>query len=91
MIAARLAEMEDVWLSMQKLGMFIATVSIGLIIHTMVVLPIVYFAVTRKNPYVFIKGLRDALMTAFGIASRLVMFAFRWTNEQTRKLLAVLS
>lgn len=75
MIAARVAEMEDVWLSMQKLGMFIATVSIGLIIHTLVVLPIVYFAVTRKNPYVFIKGLRDALMTAFGIASRLVMLA----------------
>ena len=75
MIAARVAEMEDVLLSMQKLGMFIATVSIGLIIHTLVVLPIVYFAVTRKNPYVFIKGLRDALMTAFGIASRLVMLA----------------
>ncbi|KAL9964502.1 hypothetical protein ACROYT_G028153 [Oculina patagonica] len=69
MIAARVAEMEDVWLSMQKLGMFIATVSIGLVIHTLVILPIVYFTVTRKNPYVFIKGLRDALMTAFGIAS----------------------
>ncbi|KAJ7390281.1 Excitatory amino acid transporter 2 [Desmophyllum pertusum] len=69
MIAARVAEMEDVWLSMQKLGMFIATVSIGLIIHTLVVLPIIYFTVTRKNPYAFIKGLRDAMMIAFGIAS----------------------
>ena len=76
MIAARVAEMEDIWESMQKLGMFIATVSIGLIIHTLIVLPIVYFAVTRKNPYAFIKGLRDALMIAFGIASRLVM----WLN-----------
>lgn len=77
MIAARVAEMEDVWLSMQKLGMFIATVSIGLIIHTLVVLPIIYFTVTRKNPYAFIKGLRDAMMIAFGIASRLVMNALR--------------
>ena len=70
LIAARVARMDDILGSMQKLGMFIVTDTIGLIIHTLVVLPIIYFAFTRKNPYTFIKGLRDALMTALGIASR---------------------
>lgn len=69
LIAARVARMDDILGSMQKLGMFIVTDTIGLIIHTLVVLPIIYFAFTRKNPYTFIKGLRDALMTALGIAS----------------------
>lgn len=72
LIAARLAEMDDVWLSMQKLGMLVVTVTVGLLIHTLIVLPTIFFAVTRKNPFTFIKGLSDALMTAFGIASRLV-------------------
>ena len=73
MIAARIAEMDDIWLSMQNLGMLVVTVTVGLLIHTLIVLPLIFFAVTRKNPYVFMKGLSDALITAFGIASRLVL------------------
>ena len=43
----------DILGSMQKIGMFIVTDTIGSFIHTLVFLPIVYFAFTRKNPYAF--------------------------------------
>ena len=70
MVAARIAEMEDVLISLQQLGMLVVTVCVGLIIHMLIMLPIIYFAVTRKNPYRFIIGMSDAMVTAFGIASR---------------------
>ena len=42
----------------------------GLLIHGIIVLPLTYFVVTRKNPLTFIKGVRDALVTAYGTDSR---------------------
>ena len=43
----------DILGSMQKIGMFMVTDTIGSFIHTLVFLPIVYFTFTRKNPYAF--------------------------------------
>jgi len=34
----------------------------------------VFFVVTRTDPYAFMKGLREALMAAFNIASRFVTY-----------------
>ena len=70
--ASRVAGMDDIFSTMEKLAFYMLTVICGLFIHSLVVLPLVFFVVTRKNPYAFMKGLRDALMTAFGIASRFV-------------------
>ena len=72
MVAARISGMDDISGSMGKVGLFMVTDLCGLLIHSLIVLPLVYFVVTRKNPYVFMKGLGDALMTAFSIASRFV-------------------
>ncbi|KAL9964505.1 hypothetical protein ACROYT_G028156 [Oculina patagonica] len=69
LVASRIAGMDDILSTMEKLAFYMLTVICGLFIHSLVVLPLVFFAVTRKNPYAFMKGLRDALMTAFGIAS----------------------
>ena len=72
LVAARIAGMDDVLGAMGKLGLYIVTTLCGLLIHVLILLPLVFFVITRKNPYVFMKGVADALMTAFGIASRFV-------------------
>ncbi|KAJ7390283.1 Excitatory amino acid transporter 2 [Desmophyllum pertusum] len=69
LVAARIAAMDDVLIALAKLGLYMVTVMCGLLIHSLIVIPLVFFVVTRKNPYVFMKGLREALMTAFGISS----------------------
>lgn len=70
MIAAKLAAMADILDALRLLGMFMVTVIVGLLIHALVVLPVIFFAFTRKNPYKFMQGLREAMVTAFGTDSR---------------------
>lgn len=70
LVASRIAGMDDILGTLEKLVFYMLTVICGLFIHSLITLPLVFFVVTRKNPYSFMKGLRDALMTAFGIASR---------------------
>ncbi|KAL9964518.1 hypothetical protein ACROYT_G028172 [Oculina patagonica] len=69
MIAAKLAAMADILDALRLLGMFMVTVIVGLLIHVLVVLPIIFVAITRKNPYKFMRGLREAMVTAFGTDS----------------------
>ena len=64
--------MEDVLNVIGKLVLYLVTILCGLLIHSLVLLPLVFFVITRNNPYRFMKGVGDALMTAFGIASRFV-------------------
>ena len=72
LVAARIAAMEDVLNVIGKLVLYLVTILCGLLIHSLVLLPLVFFVITRSNPYRFMKGVGDALMTAFGIASRFV-------------------
>jgi len=51
------------------LGLYMLTVITGLIIHAVITLPAIYFAVTRKNPLTFFKGMLQAWVTALGTAS----------------------
>lgn len=64
--------MEDVGKLGKSLGLYTATVVGGLLIQAVVVLPTIYFTLTgfRKNPFRFIRGLSQALVTAFGTSSR---------------------
>ena len=50
-------------------GKYIILVVSGLLVHGLVVLPIVLFLFTRRNPYVYMWQMRRALMTAFGTDS----------------------
>ncbi|GAA6223211.1 excitatory amino acid transporter 1-like [Lates japonicus] len=69
LIAGKIVEMEDITSMGGQLGMYTVSVICGLLIHAVLVLPTLYFVITRKNPFVFIAGLLQALITALGTSS----------------------
>ncbi|XP_015221261.1 excitatory amino acid transporter 4 isoform X2 [Lepisosteus oculatus] len=69
LIAGKILEMKDLVQVGGQLGMYTISVIVGLLIHGLLVLPLLYFVVTRKNPYIFIGGLLQALITALGTSS----------------------
>lgn len=70
LIAGKIVEMDDLTQMGGQLGMYTITVIIGLLIHGVIILPTLYFAITRQNPFIFIAGLLQALVTALGTSSR---------------------
>ena len=48
---------------------YVMTVFLGLVLHTLVVLPLILFLVRRKNPYRFLRAMSPALLTGFSTAS----------------------
>uniref|UniRef100_A0A4W5Q645 Amino acid transporter n=1 Tax=Hucho hucho TaxID=62062 RepID=A0A4W5Q645_9TELE len=69
LIAGKIVEMDDITETGGQLGMYTITVIIGLSIHAFLVLPTLYLVITRKNPFVFICGILQALITALGTSS----------------------
>ena len=54
LIAGQILETNDLEGELSKLGMYFLTVMIGLVVHGFIILPLLYFAVTRSNPLAFI-------------------------------------
>lgn len=71
LILAKFLEMDDVLEVFEMLGMYLLTVSIGIFVHGFIFLPSIYFAFTRKNPFVFMGHLIPAMLTALGTSSSL--------------------
>ncbi|XP_019747833.1 excitatory amino acid transporter 1-like [Hippocampus comes] len=69
LIAGKIVEMDDLTQMGGQLGMYTITVIIGLMIHAILILPTLYFVITRQNPFIFIAGLLQALVTALGTSS----------------------
>ncbi|XP_068175364.1 excitatory amino acid transporter 1-like [Antennarius striatus] len=69
LIAGKIVEMNNLAEVGGQLGMYTVSVTVGLLIHGLFVLPLLYFLMTRKNPFSFIGGLLQALITALGTSS----------------------
>ncbi|MEQ2199410.1 Excitatory amino acid transporter 1, partial [Xenoophorus captivus] len=67
--SGKIVEMDDLTQMGGQLGMYTITVIIGLLIHGVLILPMLYFVITRQNPFIFIAGLLQALVTALGTSS----------------------
>jgi len=59
----------ELWEVLAQSAMFIVTVLVGLGFHAFVTLSAIYWFFTKKNPYVFMKQMSEALLTAFSTAS----------------------
>lgn len=70
LIAGKILEMDDPTAVGQKLGFYAVTVVCGLVVHGLLILPLLYFSITRKNPLVFIRGVLQALLIALATSSR---------------------
>ncbi|XP_077834189.1 excitatory amino acid transporter 4 isoform X6 [Macaca mulatta] len=69
LIAGKILEMEDMAVLGGQLGMYTLTVIVGLLLHAGGVLPLIYFLITHRNPFPFIGGMLQALITAMGTSS----------------------
>uniref|UniRef100_UPI001EAF5AFF neutral amino acid transporter A-like n=1 Tax=Oncorhynchus gorbuscha TaxID=8017 RepID=UPI001EAF5AFF len=70
LVGSKIVEMEDVVLLVTSLGKYIFASVLGHIIHGGVILPLIYFGFTHKNPFSFLSGLITPFTTAFATCSR---------------------
>lgn len=69
LVAGKVLEMHDASVLLGQVGSYTATVILGLMVHGFLVIPMVYFVVTRKSPYRFLFRQLKALTTVFATAS----------------------
>ncbi|KAI4821817.1 hypothetical protein KUCAC02_007399 [Chaenocephalus aceratus] len=69
LIAGKIAAIGDLEMVARQLGMYMVTVIVGLVIHGGLILPAIFFAITRKSPITFYSGIFQAWITALGTAS----------------------
>nr|XP_028577861.1 neutral amino acid transporter A [Podarcis muralis] len=69
LVGSKIVEMDDIMLLVTSLGKYIFASILGHFIHGLVVLPLIYFAITRKNPFTFLLGLITPFATAFATCS----------------------
>lgn len=60
---------DDMGSTWAALGMFILTSILALVIHGFIVLPACYLIMVRKNPFKYMSGVAQAMVTAFANAS----------------------
>uniref|UniRef100_A0A3Q2Y0D5 Amino acid transporter n=1 Tax=Hippocampus comes TaxID=109280 RepID=A0A3Q2Y0D5_HIPCM len=69
LIAGKIAAIGNLELVARQLGMYMVTVMVGLMIHGGLILPAIFFGITRKSPFTFYSGIFQAWITALGTAS----------------------
>lgn len=69
LVGSKIVEMKDIIVLVTSLGKYIFASILGHVIHGGIVLPLVYFVFTRKNPFRFLLGLLTPFATAFATCS----------------------
>ncbi|KAK0401383.1 hypothetical protein QR680_015752 [Steinernema hermaphroditum] len=69
LVCKNIVDIDNLSETAQALAMYVVTVICGLMIHSLLTLPLLYFCVTRHSPFNFMTGMLQALATAFGTAS----------------------
>lgn len=69
LVATKLIEMKDPETVFIQLGYYMLTVLVGLAIHALIILPLVFLIATRRNPFLFMYRMLKAVLTAWGTAS----------------------
>lgn len=69
LIAGNLLELDDISDTFTVLVMYVVTILGAMTIHTIFTMPVLFFLLTRRNPLIIVKGMAQALVTAFGTAS----------------------
>ncbi|NXO41255.1 SATT protein, partial [Locustella ochotensis] len=72
LVGSKIVEMEDIVLLVTSLGKYIFASILGHVIHGGIILPLIYFAATRQNPYRFLLGLITPFATAFATCSSIL-------------------
>ena len=54
LIAVSIANMTRIGSVFEQLGMFVVTVTLGIAIQQLIILPLILFVSTRRNPYLFL-------------------------------------
>ncbi|XP_026201548.1 excitatory amino acid transporter 5-like isoform X2 [Anabas testudineus] len=70
LVAGKILDMQDPSTLGKKLGWYGITVLTGLFVHGLILLPLFYFLLTRKNPFSYIRGLLQAMVIALATSSR---------------------
>ncbi|XP_067658015.1 excitatory amino acid transporter-like [Haliotis asinina] len=69
LIIGKVLSVEDLISTAQQLAIYLTTIIAGTTVHVLILLPLLYFAVTRRNPFTVIRGMTQAIVTALAIAS----------------------
>ncbi|XP_029003696.1 excitatory amino acid transporter 5-like isoform X2 [Betta splendens] len=69
LVAGKILDMQDPSTLGRKLGWYGITVLAGLFVHGLILLPLFYFLLTRKNPFSYIRGLLQAMVIALATSS----------------------
>ena len=70
LIAGALVEVEDLSSTLHAMALYIATVISGLLLHQLIILPLIYVAVIRKNPARFFLTTLEAMLAGGAASSR---------------------
>lgn len=69
LIVEKFLTIEDIGETMSRLGLYMVTVIVGLIIHGFISVPAMYAIYTRKNPFTFMRQCTECIVFAIGTGS----------------------